>query len=110
MSSTLRVGKSDTADPQTPLALHLGLQKVAPLRGLALWDYCHAFALTTRAGAMPTVGGYGLVRWHLPSEKIFCLLFHLWKSRKKKVGNDLLVPFPSLEKERNFFVFLQANF
>ena len=67
MSSTLRVGKSDTAGPQTPLALHLGLQKVAPLRGLALWDYYHAFAMMTRAWARPTVGAYGLVRLHLPS-------------------------------------------
>jgi len=56
---------------------------VAPLRGLVRWDYCHDVAcggmrcvpannaMMLRAAAMPTVGGYGPVRWHLPSERIF---------------------------------------
>ncbi len=27
-----------------------------------------------RAGARPTAGAYGLVQWHLPSEKDLCIL------------------------------------
>ena len=42
-------------------------------------------AMVLRAGAGPTVGAYGPVRWHLPSVKIFWLLFHLWKSNGRNV-------------------------
>ena len=56
---------------------------VKPLRGLARWDYCPAFAMTLRARARPTVGAYGPVQWHLPSAKDLCTLSIRGKCEEK---------------------------
>ena len=56
------------------------------LRGLGeegVMSLTSTVAMMLRAVAGPTLGAYGLVRLHLPSVKIFWLLFHLWKSEKK---------------------------